>query len=203
MRITRSNSAFFLSVSENKKEKLEIVIEPEEKDLKQAKSGTGVFLFSKPLAKNDNKKSGEKFLIDSPGEYEIAGVFIHGIPAEARSGEEATIYTIELEEMRLAYLAQISQKELTEEQIEGLNSIDVLMIPIAEDSNFSIKEAVKFISQIEPAVVIPSCPKNKEAKLEEFLKEMGIEDVEEIDVLSISKKDIKEEGVKIYVLSNK
>lgn len=200
MKISRAGSTFFLFVSENKKNKVEIIIDPKEKDLR---TKAGVFLFSSPI-KEKNRINGDVFVIDGPGEYEVSGVFILGIRARGKDGEELTIYTIDAEEIKLGYLGQIAQKQLSDAQLETMNSIDILMVPVGTGADLSPKETVKLISQIEPFAVVPiySEDKKEEKKLKEFLKEMGASDIEETKILDIKKKDLKEGVMRIFVLSN-
>jgi L-ascorbate metabolism protein UlaG (beta-lactamase superfamily) len=100
----------------------------------------------------------------------------------------------------------LGQKELTEEQVEKIGNIDILMIPVGGVYTISSKEAAKIISQIEPKIVIPmhyQIPKLK-IKLEgldKFLKTMGVKSPEILNKLTIKKKDVPEEGMEIKVLN--
>ena len=150
------------------------------------------------------------FLIQGPGEYEIKEVFIEGIPAfhDALAGKErgkTTIYTIEIEGMKICHLGDLGQKELSDEQSEQIGNVDILMIPIGGIYTISAKEAAKIISQIEPKIVIPmhyQIPKLK-IKLEgldKFLKTMGVKSPEILNKFSIQQKNLPTEGMKIVVL---
>jgi L-ascorbate metabolism protein UlaG (beta-lactamase superfamily) len=154
--------------------------------------------------------SGNYFLVSGPGEYEIKDVFIQGIPAFhdsvfGKEKGEVTIYIIETEGLRICHLGDLGQKELTEDQVEKIGSVDVLMIPVGGFYTISSKEAAKIISQIEPKIVIPmhyQVPKLK-IKLEgldKFLKTMGVKSPEILNKLTIKKKDVPEEGMEIKVL---
>lgn len=150
------------------------------------------------------------FLIETPGEYEIKGAYIQGIPAfhdnvlgKERGG--TIIYTIEVEEMRLCHLGDIGQSELTEEQLEKIGNVDILMIPVGGVYTVNSKEASKIMFQLEPKITIPmhyQIPglKTKLDGLDKFLKVMGLKSLESLDKLSIKKKDISEEEAKIIVL---
>lgn len=155
--------------------------------------------------------SGKPFLIEGPGEYEIKGVFVQGIPSfhdEVLGKErgENTIYTIEAEGIRLCHLGDFGQKELSSEQIDAIGEADILMLPVGGFYTISAKEAVRVMSQIEPSVTIPmhyQLPKLK-AKLDDvdkFLKATGIKKVEPLSKFSIKKKDILPEEAKIIVLT--
>ena len=169
-------------------------------------------------------------MIEGPGEYEIKGVFIQGIPSfhDDSQGKERgvnTIYTIEAEEIRLCHLGDLGQQELTGEQLEKIGNVDILMIPIGGTYTIDSKIASNIIPQIEPKIVIPmhfqipklevhpikSCEAgiSQKAKLfngvklegvDKFLKTMGIKSVEPLNKLLIKKKELLPEETKIIVL---
>lgn len=160
---------------------------------------------------HSNKKAikGTPFLIEGPGEYEVKGVFIQGIPSfhdnvQGKQRGQNTIYTIEAEDMRLCHLGDLGQKELTSEQIEEIGDIDILMIPVGGVYTINSKEANRIIAQLEPRIVIPMhyhIPKLK-IKLEgvdKFLKEFGRKSIVPQPKLLIKKKDLTEE-TKLVVL---
>ena len=163
-----------------------------------------------PDHNNIKAVSGNYFLISSAGEYEIKDVFIQGIPAfhdpACGTGKgEVIIYTLESEGIRICHLGDLGQKELTEDQVEKIGQIDILMIPVGGVFTISSKEATKIIAQIEPKIVIPMhyhIPKLKIKLegLEKFLKTMGVKSPETLNKLTIKKKDIPEEGMEIKVL---
>lgn len=150
------------------------------------------------------------FIIDGPGEYEIKGIFIQGIHSwhdekEGRERGDNTIYTIEAEDLKLCHLGDFGQKELLDEQLEKIGDIDILMIPVGGIYTIDSKIASKIISQIEPKIVIPmhyQIPRLrvKLEGLDKFLKAMGTKSIEPLNKLSIKKKDLPQEGVKIVVL---
>jgi len=166
------------------------------------------------------------FLISGPGEYEVKEVYIRGIPAwhDNVMGKERgtnTIYTIEAEDLKLCHLGDLGQKELTADQLEKIGEVDILMIPVGGIYTISSKEAPKIMAQIEPKIIIPmhyQVPKlkihpvkSREAGakqfngvkldgLDKFLKTMGIKSIESLPKLSIKKKDLSEEEIKIIVL---
>lgn len=161
----------------------------------------------------DSKLEGDKpFLIQGPGEYEVKEVFIQGIPSfhDDKDGKEKgtnTIYVIEAEDMRFCHLGDIGQKQLTDEQLEKIDGVDVLMVPVGGEFTVSSAEASKIISQIEPKIVIPmhyALPKLK-FKLDEvskFLKTMGKKEVAPVDKLTIKQSTLPKEGTtEIVVLA--
>jgi L-ascorbate metabolism protein UlaG (beta-lactamase superfamily) len=124
--------------------------------------------------------------IESPGEYEIGDFSIHGIGAtrhlDAESDEQrTTIYRIEVGDVRIALIGNISPIKLTEEQLENIGLIDILIVPVGGNGyTLDATSAVSLLRQIDPKVVIPvhyadGALKYEVAQdsLETFVKELG------------------------------
>lgn len=213
----QGQSCFQILAGQQKNGQTSIVIDPFDKEtgLRLPKMEADVLLVTHGHKDHNNIKEvgGEYFLIDGPGEYETKGIFIQGIPAfhDDSQGKERgldTIYTIEAEEIRICHLGDLGQKELTNDQVEAIGEVDILMIPVGGVYTISSKEAVKIMSQIEPRIIIPMhyrIPKlvYKLEELDQFLKTMGVKKVEPLPKFSIKKKDISEEEAKIIVLEPK
>lgn len=152
----------------------------------------------------------DSFVIDGPGEYDIKGVYIQGIPAIhdntiKKGGGKTTIYTIKAEGIKLCHLGDFSQKELTSEQLEKIEEVDILMIPVGGTDAINGKEAIKIMSQIEPKIIIPmyyKIPKLdiKLESIDSFLRLLSIKKLEPLPKLSIKKKDLSGEEAKIITL---
>lgn len=212
--IWQGQSCFQIITQRGKNNQVRIVIDPfsEEIGLKLPKLEADILLVSHNHYDHNNIKaiSGNPFLIEGPGEYEIKEIFIQGISSfhdncQGRERGENTIYTLEAEGMKICHLGDFGQKELTSEQLEKIGDIDILMIPIGGIYTIDSKGAIKVMSQIEPKIIIPmhyQIPKLKIKLegLEKFLKTMGIKSIEPLNKLSIKKKDLSEEEVKIIVL---
>ncbi|MFA4998867.1 MAG: MBL fold metallo-hydrolase, partial [Candidatus Paceibacterota bacterium] len=154
--------------------------------------------------------SGSPFLISGPGEYEIKGVFVQGVPSfhdnsQGKEKGQNTIYSLEVEDIRICHLGDLGQNELTEDQLEKIGDVDILLVPVGGSVTVSAKEAVKIMAQIEPKITIPmhyQLPKIK-SKLDgvdKFLKSLGLKTIAPQDKLTIKKKDISSEEAKIIVL---
>ncbi len=192
-------SCFQISVSNSKDSTTDIVIDPfdEKIGLKSANFNADVLLITHNHHDHNNIEGvkGEPFIVDGPGEYEIKGIFIQGIDSfhddvQGKERGKNTIYTIESEGIRFCHLGDFGQKELTDEQLEIIDRVDILMIPIGGEYTISSHEVQKIISQIEPKIVIPmhyQLPKlgMKLEGVEEFLKSMGKNTVEAQDKLTI------------------
>ena len=208
-------SCFQISVSNSREHEANIVIDPfdEETGLKVPNFSADILLVTHDHHDHNNIKAvkGAPFLIQGPGEYEVKGVFVQGIPSfhDAQEGKERgqnTIYVIEAEDMRICHLGDLGQKQLTDEQLEKIDSVDVLMIPVGGEYTISSTEAQRIVSQIEPKIVIPmhyEIPKLK-IKLDgvdKFLKTMGKNSITAQDKLTIKASAMPKDGTEIVVLT--
>ncbi|HEU4830591.1 MAG TPA: MBL fold metallo-hydrolase [Candidatus Saccharimonadales bacterium] len=101
-----------------------------------------------------------KLVIESPGEFGVAEFDIRGIPARRNldaEGEElvSTMYRIEVGEARIGVVGNIYEK-LSEEQLESLGVIDILIIPVGGGGyTLDATGAASVVRSIDPKVVIP------------------------------------------------
>jgi L-ascorbate metabolism protein UlaG (beta-lactamase superfamily) len=150
----------------------------------------------KPAAKT-------KITIGRPGEYEISNVSITGMPARAHMDEEgqssATMYQIIVGEVTLLFTGHI-YPELSADQLEDLNIIDVMVVPVGGHGyTMDAEGALKLIKEVEPKAVIPTHYDQKgityevpQATLEEAVKELGLEAADPISKYKIKKPDLPE-----------
>lgn len=153
---------------------------------------------------NFSSISGQPFIIQGPGEYDIKGTFIIGTPATNKQSDNLTIYSIELEGLRVAFIGPIKQNQLTQEQQEVFEGSDIALVPVGGKESLDFEEATKISTQLEPYIVIPHSFKipglaiNLD-KLDKFLQEMGNRYREE-EKLTIKKKDLGGEQTTLVVL---
>jgi L-ascorbate metabolism protein UlaG (beta-lactamase superfamily) len=202
------NSCFQISVSNSRDHSADIVIDPfdEETGLKLPNFSADILLVTHQHHDHNNIKGvkGDPFVISGPGEYEIKEVFIQGIPAfhDDKEGKEKglnTIYTIEAEDLRFCHLGDLGQKQLTDEQVDKIGQVDVLMIPVGGKYTIDSSEAQRIIGQIEPKIVIPmhyALPKIKTDldDVSKFLKTMGKPSISPVDKLTIKTSTLPKEG---------
>ncbi|MBI2055174.1 MAG: MBL fold metallo-hydrolase [Candidatus Sungbacteria bacterium] len=143
---------------------------------------------------------GGAFVVRGPGEYEVKNVAITGIPTfhDDKKGKERgpnTCYVIEMEDIRIGHLGDFGEAEIRPETLEALGEIDILLVPVGGTYTIDAEVAAEVVNAIEPKIVIPmhyaiSGIKAKLAGVGMFLKEMGIKNGEEMDRLTIKKKDL-------------
>lgn len=148
--------------------------------------------------------SGEPFNISDPGEYDIKGVTVTGLPLK-QEDKYVTIFLIETEDMRILNLTHIKEFNLKENELEELGEIDILILPVGGNTVLSASAASKVVNEIEPKIVIPSHYKMSDLILDlddlnKFIKEMGGKK-EDMEKLTVKKKDLPAEGTKVVVLA--
>ncbi len=160
------------------------------------------------LPKKDNS-----FIISTPGEYEVKGIFIYGLEQNGQAGslqlgeagKQNIIYLLEFEGVRLVHLGLPKpQASLSAKQLERLEGVDILMVPIGGNGSLSAKQAAEVINELEPRMVIPmnyqlSGLKLKLDSLEAFKKEIGGH-FETVDKIKVSRKELPEEETKFVVI---
>jgi L-ascorbate metabolism protein UlaG (beta-lactamase superfamily) len=145
--------------------------------------------------------SGDFKIIQGPGEYEMNEVFVTGIRTyhdEERGAQHGrnTVYLIEVEGITFCHLGDLGHR-LTDEQVEALESVDVLMVPVGGGTILDAAKAAEVIGQIEPRLVIPMQYRTEYGDkdlddLDRFLKEMGSQEVTPVDRLQIRQSDLPE-----------
>ncbi len=97
-------------------------------------------------------------VFDFPGEYEVGDFSITGVDAKAqlRADEVSVMYRIVSPDATFAVIGHVNPDMITEEQLEKLGVIDVLIIPVG-GNGYSIDPhgAVVLTRKIGPKVVIP------------------------------------------------
>lgn len=124
--------------------------------------------------------------ITEPGEYEVGGVQLDWVDG---------VIQVYLEGMNVGHIKK--GKVMSDEEMEKLNGINILLIGVGGGSFTETKTALNVISQIDPQVVVPM----HEGKLEEFTKEEG--GGEPKDELKITKNELPEEARQVVILADK
>lgn len=155
-------------------------------------------------------ESKPKMIITDPGEYEISGVSITGVPARKFNGdadtEEAIIYKIVAEDIRLVVAGHTYHK-LNDEQLEALGTVDILCLPVGNGENtLGGSQALELIKAIEPKVVIPTYFKESGIKypdgtvdLDTAIKSLSMEIADKLPKLKVKTAELPE-TTKLVVL---
>lgn len=146
----------------------------------------------------------EAFLIENPGEYEIKGVFVYGLPwKKEKTKGTSVLYRINLEDISIGHLGGID-RVVPNVALEILEGVDILCLPIGDPELLSAKDAVEIIARIEPRIIIPLSFaekgfKKKLEKADAFYKELG-KRPEVLNQLKIVRKDLPETEQLLYQL---
>jgi L-ascorbate metabolism protein UlaG (beta-lactamase superfamily) len=129
---------------------------------------------------NTEAVGGAPQVIAGPGEYEVRGLSIQGIPTfhDNRQGRERgmnTAFRISADGMTVVHLGDFGEDSLREETAEALGDVDVLLVPVGGNYTIDGNTAARIVRQIEPHIAIPMhyrVPglKPKLEGVEEFLK---------------------------------
>lgn len=132
-----------------------------------------------------------------PGEYEIKGIEVTGIAVPEESTEKflKTIYAVQWEEIKLAFLGHLS-KPISSDIMEQLDEPDILFLPVGGGHFLEPEVAAKIAKMLEPAYIIPTLYKTPA----EFLKAMG-QKTEPQEKLVFKKKDLVDKKNEVIILS--
>jgi L-ascorbate metabolism protein UlaG (beta-lactamase superfamily) len=124
--------------------------------------------------------------IEGPGDYGVGEFSIHGVSTTRHIDTEkdekiATIYRLEIGEVRIALLGNIAPS-LTDEQLEEIGVVDIAILPVGGGGlTLDATGAAGLIRQIDPKVVIPThyadsslAYEMSQEPLEVFVKELGV-----------------------------
>lgn len=153
----------------------------------------------------------DTMVVDGPGEYEINNCSIWGIAAHSHTAptgpKTATMYRLDVEDITVGVLGHIAGT-LADDQLEALGMIDVLVIPVGGYGyTLEPKQAVDLVRTIEPKIVIPTHYAEDgvhyevpQAKLDEFLQELGTTPEEPVAKLKLKAAQLPEK-LTVYPLT--
>ncbi|MFA5084107.1 MAG: MBL fold metallo-hydrolase [Candidatus Paceibacterota bacterium] len=150
-----------------------------------------------PLS-NKRSQSAEAFEVSYPGEYEIKDVSIKGWSLPGTK-DLRSVYLLEIDEIKLILLGHLADENEIKKNQEYLEDADIIFMPAGGKPFIEEAAAAKLIRQLKPSLVIPTLFGNfKDIKT--FLKELGKNDVEPQEKLTISKRDLSKEKLTIGCL---
>jgi L-ascorbate metabolism protein UlaG (beta-lactamase superfamily) len=192
---------------------LVIVTDPFEKESKLSpfRGRTDIIIRTTAPLSNNKPQPAEAFEVSYPGEYEVKNVSIKGwaLPAQAglppaknkQPNEQnlRTVYLAEIDEMKIVLLGHISDEGEIKNIQEYLEDADIIFVPGAGKPLIEVAAAAKLIRQLKPSLVVPTLydsPKD----LKPFIKELGKNEPEPQEKLTVSKKDLSKEKLLIGCL---
>jgi L-ascorbate metabolism protein UlaG (beta-lactamase superfamily) len=152
----------------------------------------------------------ESFVVTNPGEYERRGIAIRGIRAyrDEQEGAERglnTIFVMRIEDMAVCHLGALGQAQLTNEQLDAIGDVDVLIVPVGGYDVMDAKAAVQVVAQVEPKIIVPvqyamTGSPYRADKVEVFVKAMGL-DAEKVEKLKLAKKTLPVQETLLYIVT--
>ncbi len=152
---------------------------------------------------------GDPVMLDIPGEYAAKGVNILGLGSfqDMQGGAERgqnTIFTFQVEGLSLCFLGALGH-EPTPDQIEKINQVDILFVPVGNHDTLEIKKVDDVVRKIEPTMVIPMHYKipGLTLSLEDeklFCGEVGNCPAEKQAKLNVKKKDLEGKSMEVVLL---
>ena len=141
-------------------------------------------------------------VIDGPGEYEVKGAMITGVPARLHideDGRRASVFSLLIDGVNVVVAGNIAGK-LDATEMEALGKVDVLVVPVGgRGLTLDAEGAASVVAQFEPSYVVPvhyddpsTTYAMPQADVSEFLKEMG-SSPEPITKLKVNAKEFPEE----------
>ena len=156
---------------------------------------------------NAEALKGDPRVVDIPGEYSVKGVNVVGISTYHSEAKDIlnTVFVFESEELKICHLGDLGV-DLTEKQLEELDGVDVLMIPVGGKFTISAKKAVEIAKKIEPAIIIPMHYKINGSNIDvddekKFCQEIGNCPREKVSRINIKKKDLEGKSMEVIIMS--
>ena len=153
---------------------------------------------------------GDPKVLRGPGEYELAGIYITGImtpPGEDDpEGKRNTAYLIEIENLRICHLGDVSSP-LSTRHVEEFTPVDLLLLPVGGVCTVEISQAVEMLRSLTPRMVIPmhyGVPGVRTGLrgLDPFLGEMGLRDTQPQPRLNVTASNLPQE-LRVVVLDTR
>jgi L-ascorbate metabolism protein UlaG (beta-lactamase superfamily) len=144
---------------------------------------------------------GYEHVISGPGEYEIGGVFILGIATFDQTQENPrrnVVYVFDYNSLIVAHLGDLDHVP-TQSMIDALGPVDIALIPVGGGQSLSSSQAAEVVSLLEPSIVVPMHYRTDVLQsvdldpVDRFLKEMGINTIQEETLLRVSSSSLPEQ----------
>jgi L-ascorbate metabolism protein UlaG (beta-lactamase superfamily) len=150
-----------------------------------------------------NAAKGANQILTGPGEYEIGGVFINAVQTDGHGKKKDeypcnTLYVFDYDGLTVAHLGDLKQVP-TQSEIEALGNVNVVLIPVGGGGGLNAAKAAEIISLLEPNIIIPMHYKTRDVSvpldsLDKFLKEMGLQPLDTVPSLKITKSALPSES---------
>ena len=162
-----------------------------------------VVLFSQKPQKE--LASSAEFAIDTPGEFEVKGLTVDGMAVrlhteESKDVQNGVAYLVSFKDQRVFICGNL-HPGLSEEQVERVDGIDALVVPVGGKGLTLDREAASdLVRRFDPRFVVPlhyddgvvDYPVPQDS-VDQFLQEVGASDAAREDSLKVTAKDTSDE----------
>jgi L-ascorbate metabolism protein UlaG (beta-lactamase superfamily) len=149
---------------------------------------------------------GKPRVLRGPGEYEIGGALIWGVRTVRKSDENGqrspknTAFVIQLEELTVCHLGDLSDAPLNPEELSRIKDADVLLVPVGGNCTINATQAAAVVAQVEPKLIVPMHYATEETRgflpldeIERFCKELGATETTPRQRLSVTPSSLPSE----------
>ena len=152
-----------------------VVVDPPQAQLPGlAKSGSGLVVRTEGATDSEKLRYREGHVqeVSGPGEFEVRGVSVYGIPVDG-----VTVMRITVDDVRVVSAGRLN-RQLTEDEIDAIGRVDVLVVPVGGGDALNATSATKLVQALEPAIVVPARYAigggAEYEPVDKFAKEMGL-----------------------------
>lgn len=162
-----------------------------------------------PGHNNVEMLTGNPYVLTTPGEYEIGGTFITGVPMH-HVGEGIQRYNVGylvnyggLTVFHAGDLAYVPDQTA----VEAIGQVDTLLLPVGGGNTLNASQAADIVALLEPSYIVPMHYALPGLGLEldevdKFLKAMGVSSVEEEETLRVTSSSLPEQPQVVLMKPN-
>jgi len=142
------------------------------------------------------KRKSAQHVLNGPGEYEIGQVFITGIKTtpqdqEDQAGTRNIMYIYDYQGVLVAHLGNLNRVPNQSEVKSIAGDVQVALVPVGGGDGLNASQAVEVIRILEPSYAVPMYYQTEDSKLDldpldNFIKEMGLDQIEPQDQLRVT-----------------
>ena len=150
---------------------------------------------------------GKPRVLRGPGEYEIGGALIWGVRTVQRRDDsngsrrqKNTAFVIQLEELTVCHLGDLSDAPLSPEELTRIKDADVLLLPVGGNCTINAAQAAAVVAQVEPKLIVPMHYATEETRgflplddIDRFCKELGATETTPRQRLSVTPSSLPSE----------
>ncbi|QAY66491.1 MBL fold metallo-hydrolase [Paenibacillus protaetiae] len=103
--------------------------------------------------------TGSYLMVHRPESYEKNGISVHGVPTfhdkvEGKKRGSNIVFTLQIDGISVCHCGDLGHL-LSEEQIQAIGPVDVLIVPAGGGMTLNGAEAAQVIKQLNPKIAIP------------------------------------------------